>query len=271
VVGSEKPIHISFVIPAYNAALFIEEAVVSIYNGNFEKGDEVVIVDDASSDDTATRLKALSKKYEDMNIITHKQNKGGGAARNAVVKKAKNELIFCLDADNVLAPKSVLKLKKALLNSDVSNVSFSELRYFKKNVSVIDHVWLLDKPRYIFNDFLATYKVPGASGNYLYTKAAWEKVGGYPEDAGALDAWGFGLKLAAAGFTTQVVPNTYYHHRLHTNSYWVRESKNKNMSATAFELLKPYVHRFSFRDRIWIRLHQKTWFDSIGKRSFTLQ
>ena len=55
--------NISFIIPAYNCSLTLEEAVCSIYNGNFEHGDEIIICNDGSTDDTADILRVLASKY----------------------------------------------------------------------------------------------------------------------------------------------------------------------------------------------------------------
>ena len=52
-----KKRNISFIIPAYNCAKFLSDAVNSIFNGNFAVGDEVIIVDDASTDNTFKNCK----------------------------------------------------------------------------------------------------------------------------------------------------------------------------------------------------------------------
>ncbi len=55
--------NISFIIPAYNCTDTLEESVDSIFNGNFEDGDEVIIVDDASTDDTPKIISNIKIKY----------------------------------------------------------------------------------------------------------------------------------------------------------------------------------------------------------------
>ena len=66
-----KNANISFVIPAYNCQHTLAEAVDSIYNGNFTKGDEVIIVDDASTDETLKEARSLQKKYLSIRIYRH--------------------------------------------------------------------------------------------------------------------------------------------------------------------------------------------------------
>ncbi len=58
-----KDENISYIIPAYNCETTLEEAVESIFDGNFVNGDEVVIVDDCSSDKTVEIAEKLSEKH----------------------------------------------------------------------------------------------------------------------------------------------------------------------------------------------------------------
>ena len=53
--------NISFIMPAYNCADTIEESVDSIFNGNFTDGDELIIVNDGSTDNTE---KVLDKSFK---------------------------------------------------------------------------------------------------------------------------------------------------------------------------------------------------------------
>ena len=55
---------ISFIIPAYNCADTIVESIDSIFNGNFEDGDEVIIVNDASTDKTWQIINDLQKNTQ---------------------------------------------------------------------------------------------------------------------------------------------------------------------------------------------------------------
>ncbi|MFZ5437836.1 MAG: glycosyltransferase [Patescibacteria group bacterium] len=239
----KKKINISFIIPAFNCADTLVETVNSIYSTNFEDGDEVIIVDDMSTDKTLELATNLKKKNKDLKVFRHKINKGGGAARNTAVENAKNPLIFCLDSDNILTNKSIEKLKKSLINNYREAISFAELKFFQKNKNNITHSWKFNKESYGLNDFFVTYRHPSASGNYLYTKNSWLKAGRYPEDVQALDTWGFGFRQIASNFKIYVLKDSFYFHRVSTSSYWNRESKKNNLSLLAITIILPHLDK----------------------------
>ena len=143
---------------------------------------------------------------------------------------SKNELIFCLDSDNILELNSIRPLKEYLLSNNLDCVAFQEIKYFIRHPEVLSHYWMFNVISYKLEDFLSDPYVPGASGNYLYTKQSWINAGGYPEFAKALDTWGFGFRQVATGTKISVFPNSYYYHRYGYYSYWVRFVKEKYAS-----------------------------------------
>src|SRR5687768_11383194 len=110
--------NISFIIPTYNSTPFLQDSVGSVFNENFEPGDELIIVDDCSKDNTVELAYELKKKYGFIEIFTHRINKGKGIAGvNTGVENARNELIFVLDHDNLLLPGTIKLLKQFLLTN----------------------------------------------------------------------------------------------------------------------------------------------------------
>ncbi|MEM1354505.1 MAG: glycosyltransferase [Planctomycetota bacterium] len=231
---------VTFFTPAYNAERFISEAVGSVFQANFRDGDQYIVVDDASTDRTAAHLDALHGQLPDLQVIRHTQNRGGGAARNTAISHARHDLLFCLDADNVLLPGSLDRLRAAMDRDWAEAACFGEVRYFDESGEP-SHTHRYPYGRYSLAEYLATSKVPGASGNYLFCKASHAAAGGYPEDYGALDTWGFGLRQVATGSELHVVPETGYRHRLEAGSYWNRYAKPGVADQQAYELLKPYL------------------------------
>ena len=217
---------ISFFIPAYNCSKTIAESIDSIMETNFAEGDELIIVNDFSNDDTAKVLRDLKEKYPAIVIIEHLRNKGGAAARNTAVENARHELLFCLDADNVLAPGSISLLKKYLIDNSADVASFQHQHFFTDDKNKAEYIWSLPEDEFKPESYLKGENTPGQHGNYLFTKQSWVNAKGYAEGTGALDTWTFGLRQAITGAKMMVLKDTFYYHRLsNENSYWMRDAE----------------------------------------------
>jgi glycosyltransferase involved in cell wall biosynthesis len=264
---------ISFVIPAYNAAHTIAESVDSIFAGNFSLGDEVIIVNDASTDKTANFSETLKVRYAPhITILTNETNRGCPATRNVGIRVAKNELIFNLDADNILVSGMIEKVKSALLYEKADMAAFARYDYFVNNPKYITHYWHCQTGLFTLADLFAGHINPGSGGNFLYTKASWERIGGYSEyGKGLHEAWGFTLKQLAAGARMIVVPHTHYRHRHGHASLFATESRHRDEEcALVWRMIEPYLDRFTDEDRTYIK-HTPTWYQQLGKRPLRLK
>lgn len=86
-------------MPAYNAALYLDEAVTSILNQTF-RDFEFIIVNDGSADDTASILDKYEKADGRIRVY-HQENQGMIAALNRACRLARGEYIARMDADDV--------------------------------------------------------------------------------------------------------------------------------------------------------------------------
>lgn len=254
--------NISYIVPAYNCSSTIIESLDSI-KINLEFGDEIVVVNDSSNDNTYDVINdwIQANQQVDIKLISHPLNLGGGAARNTAVVNTKNDLIFCLDSDNILFPNSVSRLKSFLIQNNFDIVCFQRISYFVDSITKeITHEWNFNFSKYDFISCLKLIQIPPASGNYLYTKKSWIKVKGYPDYAGALDAWGFGLKQCANGFYIHPMPDSNYLHRHGTDSYWVREEKSGTTSLNALRILLEFKSKLNIFDVLRIStFNSKNW------------
>lgn len=90
---------VTVLIPAYNAAAYIRQAVESVL-GQTERGLEVVVVDDCSTDGTAEIVDSIAHSDERVRLIRNKENKGASFSRNAAIEAASSQWIALLDADD---------------------------------------------------------------------------------------------------------------------------------------------------------------------------
>jgi glycosyltransferase involved in cell wall biosynthesis len=92
---------VSVIMPAYNAAAYLAEAVSSVQAQTYEDW-ELVIVDDASSD---TTLELASSFGGQVRAFGNERNLGPGGTRNRAISQAGGELIALLDADDLWLPE----------------------------------------------------------------------------------------------------------------------------------------------------------------------
>lgn len=92
---------VSLIVPCYNASETIGECLGAI-GAQTRPADEVIVVDDASADDTA----AIAAGHE-CTVIGQPRNRGPSAARNAGIAAASGDILFFVDADVALRPDAV--------------------------------------------------------------------------------------------------------------------------------------------------------------------
>ena len=109
---------ISVVIPCYNHAHFLSDAVFSVMNQELPV-DEIIIVDDGSIDDT--RKVALQLTQPGFVYYIRQENQGPSRARNKGLSKASGNFIGFLDADDKWHP-SFSKVLSACINLDSKSI-----------------------------------------------------------------------------------------------------------------------------------------------------
>jgi GT2 family glycosyltransferase len=87
---------ISLYIPAYNAENHIEECLESLLKQSL-KPNEILVIDDGSTDDTA----AIVKKFTHITLLSQPKNLGLAAARNRGIRESKHKLVASIDSDCV--------------------------------------------------------------------------------------------------------------------------------------------------------------------------
>jgi glycosyltransferase involved in cell wall biosynthesis len=117
---------ISVVIPCFNSAATIERTLRSVEHQT-TKPHEVLVVDDASSDDTVSIVEQYARSSS-LNIRVIKQNVNGGpsVARNAAWNVATSEFIAFLDADDQWHPQKLELQLNAMLANPICVMSFHD-------------------------------------------------------------------------------------------------------------------------------------------------
>jgi len=107
-------------MPVYNEANTVEEMIRRVQAAGL--ADEIIVVDDGSSDGTAAALKKLNGQ-KGIQILTHARNLGKGAAVRDGIQAAKGDLILIQDADLEYDPRDVKKMLEPIEN-DLADVVY---------------------------------------------------------------------------------------------------------------------------------------------------
>lgn len=106
--------HLSVIIPAYNAQKTIVPLLTSLYKSRRVDWEnlEIIVVDDASSDNTMPRVLSWMKTHRKISVRTLqlKKNSGPAHARNVGVKYAKGKIVLFLDSDVSVYPLTLFEL-----------------------------------------------------------------------------------------------------------------------------------------------------------------
>ena len=99
---------VSIVMPSYNSAHFIEEAIQSVLSQSYITW-ELLIVDDCSIDNSVEIIKQWTQKDKRIHLFSLEKNVGAAAARNIALENAQGRYIAFLDSDDVWEPEKLQK------------------------------------------------------------------------------------------------------------------------------------------------------------------
>lgn len=123
---AERAPKVSVIVPAYNVAEYIEEALDSVFAQTFEDF-EVIVINDGSPD--TEEFERFLEKYLDKIIYLKQENAGCGPARNVAIQNARGSLLAFLDGDDVWLP-GYLESQTAFLETHNYDLVYANAHLF---------------------------------------------------------------------------------------------------------------------------------------------
>lgn len=234
-------VDVSVVIPVRNRPLAIVAAITSVREQTLPVR-EIIVVDDASTDDTPHVVAALAEGDIPVRLIVLPENRGGGAARNAGIDAAKGQLLAFLDSDDRWLPRK--------LENQVGRISalgtedylcFSNLEVDRADGTppapwnTIDFVPGKDPLEYVLNEDQAIQ-----TSTYLMPTATARRVR-FDDRLRRHQDLDFVFRAARAGVTFVYVPEVLVHYSADVNA--VRTSQRRNAAPSLYwmEVARAYL------------------------------
>lgn len=121
------PPFVSVIIPTYNRERTISRAIESVIGQTYHNW-ELIIIDDASTDNTDEIVKEYLRNDERIQYIKGKRNKGANARRNQGIKRSKGEFVAFLDSDNYWDKTKLEKQIMLLQEERDADICFCKVR-----------------------------------------------------------------------------------------------------------------------------------------------
>ena len=198
------PPMVSVIVPCYNYANYLPQAIASLVGGKTDLGMwdvpgqsfqsfEVIIVDDASPDNTPKVGKQLADRAKGIRYVRLSENRGTAGAINAGIERAFGEYIHVLSADDLRRPFTLERLLAGCKGNEHS-VAYGDIDVFRSG-KIVKRIKM---HKYDFNRMLHKNMMPAG---IMYPRQAWEDAGGYPDlmDDGRED-WAFNVALGINGW-----------------------------------------------------------------------
>ena len=155
---------VSAAIIAYNASGFIPRFLKSLFNQT-RSPDEIVIVDDASTDNTFEIIRKITAGKENVVLKKLPKRLSRGAARNESVKLASGDIVYFVDVDVVMHPKCLENILKGFRGEKIAGVAGNVHGLYRDTIAAkVSHEIYRDSPHY-------------ATWNIAYRKSVLIEVG----------------------------------------------------------------------------------------------
>lgn len=134
---------LSIIVPAWNAARWLERCLASLVRGGDGADLEIVVVDDGSTDATQTMAQAFADRFDGVVVITQ-ANRGHGGAINAGLACARGRYVRVVDADDRLEPEALAQLL-TMLEGESADLVLTDYAEDREAAPTLAPVTILDR------------------------------------------------------------------------------------------------------------------------------
>jgi len=230
---------VSVIMPAYNAAEYIAEAIESVLIQNY-RNFELIIVDDGSTDNT----KDIVTNFKDDKIkYFYKDNSGPSGARNIAITKARGQYIMPLDADDMMTPDSIARHLMEFENHSEADLVYCDdclIDESDKTIRTIKRPEYTDRKLLIRDMFRSGY--PVVPFRTCIRRSVFDKIGFLDENLSTGEDYDMMRRFVKHGLKIHHLPGALYLRRMTENS--LSRNSTPQKAKCHFELVKRFTETF---------------------------
>jgi glycosyltransferase involved in cell wall biosynthesis len=232
---------VSIIMPAYNAAEYIAEAIESVLIQNY-RNFELIIVDDGSTDNT----KDIIAGFKDEKIkYFYKENAGAASARNLAMKESKGDFLITLDADDMITPDFITKHLQQFEKHPKTDLVYCDdylIDEDGKPTQVSERPEYPDRKSLIKDLF--RYGCPIVPFRTCIRKSVFDKIGIFDEDLLVGEDYDMMRRFVKSGLKIHHLKDALYLRRITPNNL-LRNSTAQNAKCH-FEVVKRFTDTFAY-------------------------
>lgn len=257
---------ISIIVPCYNQAKYLDEALQSVLDQEFTEW-ECLIINDGSTDDTEEIASYWTERDKRFKYFA-KANGGVSDTRNYGIKKASGEFILPLDGDDRIGNKYISEAITIFRNSPETKIVYSNsLLFGAKNQEIVP-------PDFLYENLFIENQIPCSA---IFRKSDFLKTEGYNTNmVEGLEDWDFWLSFLQKGDKVVKLNDFHFFYRIKdiSRSTMIDHDKNERLLLQIFKNHIPlFLEYFNpMRDHIEadyykkeVKTLQNSWEYKIGK------
>lgn len=200
---------VSIIIPTYNAAAFLPDALNSAL-AQTHRPIEILVVDDGSTDETRHITRRYADSHPEIRLI-EQPNGGPARARNTGIAAAQGDFMQFLDADDALLPEKIARCLAVFEGNPSAGLVYSDFEIRGPDLITPDlaaekPIIPLDDDRKLVQILVENTSSPFRVPCALVRADAVRRVGGFGTGFDGVEDWHFWIKLAASGVIFRPLP-----------------------------------------------------------------
>jgi glycosyltransferase involved in cell wall biosynthesis len=239
---------VSIVLPTYNGSRYLAESVQSFLDQTYQNW-ELIIVDDASKDETPAIIDRYKRQDPRISSVRHEKNRGLPRGLNTGFARSWGEYLTWTSDDNLYEPEAIELMVRYLEGEPATGLVYCDVRLIGSEGE--------DRGLYLCDEPDALRRKSCIHACFLYRRAVYETVGDYDPKmvlAEDYDYWVRVAKRFPIAHLRDVIPYRYRHHPQSLTSTRRSEIKIQMLRVQCRHFIPRSEHGRVMTDAYWYEL-----------------